>query len=159
MQEFIGPFADYVTLVYHEARNVRKLVQGGFLDGKPYERITHHLPKNRWDAWRKLQPLRVAAKKARSAREAERIFHDKFGKDLEELVVLFENPNWRHAKLYGGNRWADITRAVFEFRDAIEGNDLNRASKLEEHIQRMVHNTGGTVEDKIGKLDTWLESH
>ncbi len=159
MQEFIGPFVDFMTVVYHEARNVRHLTKGGVVDGQLYERIIH-LDIDRWDAWRKLQPLRVAAKKARSAEEAESVFSNRFGKRLEDLVDLFENPNWRHAKLYGGNRWAGITRAVVEFKGTIEAEDSDRASQLQEHVRGMAHNTpGGTVGGKIRELDAWLESN
>ena len=159
MHEFIESFADYVTLVYHEARNVRHLPKDK-VDRQPYRRIIDHLPRDRWDAWRKLQPLRVAAKKERSAHEAGKIFRDKFGVGLEDLVVLFKNPNWRHAKLYGGNRWAEITRSVVEFKGTIEAEDSDRASQFQEHIRGMAHNTpGGTVGGKIRELDAWLESN
>ena len=157
MQEFIGPFADYVTLVYHEARNVRHLVRDGHVEKESYKRIISSLSENPEIAWQQLQRVRIATKKAKSTKRIEKIFQDRFGKDLEELVVLFRNPEWRHAKLRGGNEWAKVTRAVIEFRDAIETNNVGRASELREYIRGMDHNTG-KVEAKLYKLDAYLLS-
>ncbi len=91
-------FVDYAALAYHEARNVRHLKKDGHIGPGKYERLID-LPKNREHAWRALQDSRGAAKEARSARAAEAVFEKRFGVGLEDLEVLFEDPNWKHSKL------------------------------------------------------------
>ena len=43
-------FVSYLCLVYHEARNVRRLIKDGHLEAGPYEPL-RRLPKNREEAW------------------------------------------------------------------------------------------------------------
>jgi len=146
-------FVDYAALAYHEARNVRHLKKDGHIGPGKYERLID-LPKNREHAWRALQDSRAAAKEARSARAAEAVFEKRFGVGLEDLEVLFENPNWKHSKL-GGNRWASVTRAVIGLRDAIDQQDVKTAAELVEGILCMRHNTDG-VKSKLSDLDRSL---
>src|ERR1700737_3782728 len=91
----IGQFVDYVTLAYHEARNVRHLVMGGVLEVGIYRPIISLLPKNRSAAWKELRPMRDEARTANSAGQVEDIFYSKFKLKLTDLVELSDNPNWR----------------------------------------------------------------
>lgn len=150
----LSAFVDYVTLTYHEARNVRHpiraLKKAGQVGLTRYERL-RNLPTDRDDASRALQDSRATAKEARSARAAEAVFEKRFGVGLEDLEILFENANWKHSKL-GGNRWASVTRAVIDLRDAIDQQDVKTAAELVDGILCMRHNTDG-VKSKLSDLD------
>jgi hypothetical protein len=146
----LSAFVDYVTLTYHEARNVRHLIRAGHIALGTYQTLTN-LPTNREDAWGALQDTRSAAKKASSANAVEAIFQRTFGPGLEDLVLLFDNPNWRHSAR-GGNRWAYITRALIDLRDAIDSDNVANASELLATLPYMRHNTG-VVMSKLRDLD------
>lgn len=152
-EDYFSAFVDYVTLTYHESRNVRHLIKDGHVDPRRYQRLVN-LPKNREDAWRELQDFRSAAKKASSARAAEAVFEERLRVGLEDLKVLFENQNWKHSKL-GGNRWACIARAVIDLRDAIDCKDVKAVAELVGTIPCMRHNTDGT-KSKLRDLDCCL---
>jgi hypothetical protein len=146
----IGPFADYVALAYHEARNVRHLIAARHLDPDIYPHLVN-LPRDRDEAWRALQGLRAEAKQARSARAVETVFQ----LSLEDLSSLFDNPNWRHS-MRGGNQWAHITRALIELRNAIDAGEQGAICALLERIRQMRHNTG-IVGLKLRDLDRTFE--
>lgn len=146
-------FADYVTVIYHEARNVRHLRRSQCDGLECYERLIN-LPRNRYEAWRALHPLRVQASMASSARTIEAVFRKQFGPGLEDLQTLFENPNWRHSAR-GGNRWAHITHVLICLRDAIDSRSMRTVSQLQAAIPQMRHNTG-TVRSKLRDLDGCL---
>ena len=144
-------FANYLALAYHEARNVRHLVRAGYLDRSRYRALIDGMSVNRVEAWKQLEPLRRDATRARSAQDAEGIFHRKFGFSLENLVVLSDNPNWRGTG-YGGNRWADIDRVLVDLRSAIDGNDGGRVDRLFQELPMMCHNTG-LLGEKLKSLE------
>jgi hypothetical protein len=146
-------FVDYAALAYHEARNVRHLKKDGHIGLGKYERLID-LPKNREHAWGALQDSRIAAKKARSATAVEAVFQQRFGLGLEDLEALFENRHWRHSAS-GGNRWAGITRALIDLRDAIDCQNTRIVSELVATIPQMPHNTGD-VRSKLCRLDRCL---
>ena len=151
--KFLAALVDYMSLAYHEARNVRYLIRAGHLLPQNYSELVN-LPNNREEAWKDIQKLRVAAKQVRSVREAEAVFLRRFRIDLDELLVLFKNLNWRHSSM-GGNRWADITNAVIGLREAIDSEDPARAVSLVASIREMHHNTNG-VGTKLAGLDQIL---
>jgi hypothetical protein len=87
-------FAGYLTLAFHEARNVRHLVSAGLLEKSAFRMLIDGLPANRIEAWRFLQPFRRKASEAPTGAEAESVFRNKFELSLEDLVVLSSNPHW-----------------------------------------------------------------
>ena len=149
----LAAFVDYVTLTYHEARNVRHLRRAGHVAPGTYERLIH-LPTKREDAWKALQNTRTAAKKASSANAVEAVFQRRFRLDLEDLAAVFDNPGWRDSAR-GGNRWAYIARALIDLRDAIDRQDLAAVPELLAAIPFMQHNTGA-MRSKLRDLDRCL---
>lgn len=147
----IESFADFVTLAYHEARNVRHLVKEGRLDKAPYRLLIDILPKDKTEAWKKMQPLRHQAFAAASAHEAEEVFRKAFGLSLEDLILLSESSHWSGTRR-GGNKWAEIDRAVVKLRDAIDHRDGKRTTELLCQLPTMSHNTG-LLGEKLRKLD------
>ena len=151
MHDRIELFANNLALAYHEARNVRHLVRAGHLDSRPYQMLIDGMSKNRDEAWEQLQPLRCDATRARSAQHVEAIFSHKFGLSLEDLVALSDNPNWKGTP-FGGNRWADIDRALVELMSAIDGNDEELVDKLFQELPIMCHNRG-RLGEKLKSLE------
>jgi hypothetical protein len=147
-------FASYLCLVYHEARNVRHLIKGGYLDAGPYLSLRDRLTKNRDEAWVALQDLRAAAIE-REASPALKLFVDRFGLTLEDLLGLFADARWKDAPSYGGNRWVEITRSVIELRDALVANEQEAIADLLHRIPALRHNNG-LVGEKLRSLDTTL---
>lgn len=143
----IGLFATYVSMAFHEARNVRHLVKAGHLDSARYRLLITGMPKNRREA---LKPLRREAANAASAREAESIFRSKFGLSLEDLASMSEDPHWSGTQT-GGNRWAQIDRALIELRTAIDQKEEEKTKELLERLPSMRHNTG-SLGDKLKSL-------
>jgi hypothetical protein len=117
-------FADFVALAFHEARNVRHLIRGGLASANEYEALTQ-LASNRDKAWEQVQDLRRRARLSESAKSAERVFSDRFGLTLTELVALYELPDWKDSQT-GGNAWSRITQAIIELREQVdEGEDMS----------------------------------
>ncbi|MGO9272643.1 MAG: hypothetical protein ACLQOO_20815 [Terriglobia bacterium] len=141
MRSEIAEFATYVTLAYHEARNVRHLVRAGYLNEARHRLLITGMPTNREEAWKALEPLRREAANAVSARAAENVFRRRFDLSLEDLVAISENPHWSGTQR-GGNRWAQINRALIELRAAIDQKDERRANELLDQLPSMRHNTG-----------------
>jgi hypothetical protein len=151
----IRQFASYVALLYHEARNVRHLVLGGVVKVDRYRKLIS-LPKNKEEAWKQLQSVRLRAEEASSAEEVSEIFQKHFSLTLREIVELSENRHWR-GHLYGGNRWSAIGRVVIELKEAIDTNSSEDFAKLLTKLEGMQHNTG-IVGDKLKFLEQALLS-
>ena len=148
--------ADYVSLLYHEARNVRHLIGDGHLSSKGWERIIS-LPKNRNKAWKAIQSTRQKGHRTSSPDELLLIFRNRFGVGLEDLKEMFENPNWKHARLYGGNAWARIVKDVIQFAQAVKIDDEERQQDLLNKLKEARHNTG-ELQSKLEELDSSLSS-
>ena len=97
----------------------------------------------------------LPSRDARRWAEVKGLFRRKFGLGLEELVVLFENPHWKHSAR-GGNQRANITRATVELCRPLDSGNTNEASVLVPRIRGMQHNTG-FVGNKLRHLDESLQ--
>jgi len=144
-------FVDCLALVYHEARNVRHLIKAKHLPSTGWEQL-RSLPTNRNEAWAHIQSCRRQARQARSASEAAQVFARQFGVGLTGLLDMYENPNWHHAKGYGGNAWAQITRDVIALRKALDGNGSAEFQALVIRLSECRHNNG-KLTDKLRALD------
>lgn len=139
---------DYVALMYHEARNVRHLISKGHLSRSGWEKIVI-LPRNRELAWREITNFSDSIKG--DIRDVLSSFEQKFGQNLESLVAMFSNSNWKHAAFYGGNAWARIGQTVIDLVFAFQEGDYERISLLRNKLQDEKHNTG-TVKEKLEGL-------
>jgi hypothetical protein len=117
----------------------------------PFRMLIDALPASRNDAWRELQPLRAKAREAETAEAAEAVFRGKFELSLEDLVELSLSIHWA-GSARGGNRWAEIDKAVIALRKAIDKGDHKRIGELRNALPKMAHNTG-TVGHKLTSLD------
>ena len=144
----VPSFKDYVALMYHEARNVRHLIRDGHFPTDGWDVITS-LPNNREFAWCDVD--RLSASLSNDAASVLAGFEARFGKSLEELVDMFEDPNWRHARQYGGNAWARIGRKVCRLAEALIAGDRNATTLIKRDLQMENHNTG-TVQSKLDEL-------
>lgn len=144
-------FCDSVALIYHESRNVRHLLRKGILNREPW-RFIESLPTNRDDAWREIAPLRDKARHTLSVDDALNVFKSRFHVSLRDLVVMFANDNWRHAKLYGGNAWAGITQLAVQLAEALRNKDRDAVSIIATQLKESRHNTG-SVQEKIARLE------
>jgi hypothetical protein len=151
----IHDYVSYLCLVYHEARNVRWLIKAGHREKGRYRLLVGSLPTDRIQAWSLLQPLRQTAVQAEDAGTASRIFEQRFGVSLEDLVDLYEDQHWKHAPMYGGSAWAPVARAVIDLREALDCSDRPRARKLLLSISAMNHNNG-QVGEKLHELDAGI---
>jgi hypothetical protein len=150
--DIISPFADLVTLLYHEGRNVRHLVNKGYKIDSKFLSLRDRLAKNRYQAWKQIQPLRLKACKARSGKEVELIFEQQFNLPLSDLAVLYSQPYWKGTP-YGGNAWLPIACKVKEVRDLLDTGMEDEANCLISKILEMYHNTG-KVNKKLMDLDS-----
>lgn len=146
--------AEYVSLLYHEARNARHLPQDDYFSRTGWERILS-LPKNRDEAWKEIQSTRQKARQALSVNDLICIFVRRFGVDLSELQEMFENPNWKHAKGYGGNAWAHIAKDTIQFAEAIDNGDEEEQECLLSRLKEARHNNG-PIQCKLEDLDSSL---
>ncbi len=137
-----------MTLVYHEARNVRHLIQAHAIEGEPWKYLVA-LPRNRNKAWDALQDIRSEACKAETVGVVVLLFERRFRVTLEQLEVLYAHPDWRNAP-YGGNAWKAITKLVRGLAAA-----LAEADRLLETLSRAQHNTG-SIAEKLRDLDKAL---
>lgn len=144
-------FADGLTLVYHEARNVRHLVRDGHLPPTGWEKI-RGLSANPVEAWKQLQPLRERARSRPGARHAASEFEKQFHRGLEDLQQLYDNPNWKHARAYGGHAWKGVTAVVFNLGRAIDGWDNHSKDEACNQLLDAQHNNG-PLRRKILRLD------
>lgn len=148
----IPTFADLVTLLYHEGRNVRHLIEGGKLsDDTKFLSLRDGLARNRDEAWKQIQPLRQKAADAWSSREVLRVFERKFELNLDDMLSLFGHSSWRGTRR-GGNAWLRIARTVKEVSDLLGSNREFEANSLMSQILGMCHNTG-KVSEKLKNLD------
>jgi hypothetical protein len=137
----VARLADYLTLVYHEARNVRHLVSKGAVEPERW-RFLVALPTNRDAAWREMQELRRQASVAETASESAKVFAKRFRLSLEDLKQLYGNDAWRsYAAEYGGTPWRVIVDHVIELRRAIARGDHTQADDLLARIPKLGHNT------------------
>lgn len=151
-KDIIVQFADLVTLLYHEGRNVRHLVKKDHPIDPKFLSLRDGLATNRCQAWKQIQPLRLQTSKARSGKEVEFIFKQQFNLTLDDLVVLYTHPNWK-GTLYGGNAWLPIAHKVKEVRDLLDSGREDEAGCLMDLILEMFHNTG-KVSEKLRNLDS-----
>jgi len=141
---------DYAALVYHEARNVRHLVQEQAVEPVLWKYLVA-LPVNRNKAWEVLQGIRSEAQKAESVRAALLPFERRFKVTLEQLQMLYDNPAWRNAA-YGGNAWKAIAELVQRLAVALEKGQSDEVSGLLAILSQARHNTG-SVATKLRQLD------
>ena len=144
-----------VTLIYHEARNVRHLVHERLLPSEKWRYLVS-LPTNRSDAWRTLVPIRAVALASPSAERALGAFETRFRVSLAALADMFANENWLHAKLYGGNAWAVITRLAIELAEGLRGENES-VDRLVRELEDARHNTGSLAE-KLDRLERAAEA-
>lgn len=145
--------ADLLALVYHEARNVRHLVKGGYLEPAPYARLIS-LPVNRDEAWHALHELRSQAASSPSPSAAAEVFESRLRLGIDDLIVLYANDNWRSSP-FGGNPWRAITIRVAHLMMALESSGSESEELLAE-VAKMRHNTG-TVGQKLAKLQRRMD--
>ena len=156
-EELISRFADILSLLYHEGRNVRHLLKNGQIDVDPsYLSLRERLAKNRYEAWAQIQSLRRRAAGSASGGEAEQVFRQWFRLTVDDLIVLFEHPGWK-GSAYGGNAWLPIAQMATKLRDLIDGRQEHEAARLVGLILDACHNTG-RVRDKLENLDARLAS-
>ena len=147
----LNVFCDSVALIYHESRNVRHLLSKGLLNLEPW-RFVVSLPTNRDHAWREIAPLRDKARQALSVDDALNVFKSRFHVSLIDLSEMFANENWRHARHYGGNAWAGITRLAVQLAEALQSKDRDAVFELATQLKGSQHNTG-SVQEKITRLE------
>lgn len=151
--EYLRLLADYVALIYHEARTVRHLVREGLVGPEQWKYLVS-LPVNRDHAWGELQETRRRARIARTPREALTPFEQRFRVSLPQLIEMYEHKSWR-GSAYGGNAWASIAHLVREFAKLLDSGNLDAAQQILEQLARARHNTG-FVRDKLVRLDNAL---
>jgi len=76
-------------------------------------------------------------------------FHDGGGNipwmkifNYDQTINVFSAPFWRHANLYGGEKWAVITQAVKELDNAIRREDVAKLMGSFDKLMDLEHNTG-----------------
>jgi hypothetical protein len=148
-------FADYVTLVYHEARYLTEL------DTPEVKLLCQKLSKekcpNRYVAWKVLQPLRQTATRLPTANSIHALFTARLGVSLERVAVLFGDRRW-DGRGVGGKRWADAARKLVEIEEAIEAKQTEVSERLFAELFRMEHNSRRTLKAKLEHLDASLTS-
>jgi hypothetical protein len=140
-----SPFLIYcmaLALTYHEARNVRHLLRNHLIGSNKVWNGLVQLPRNRYDAWRQIQPLLETAMTASTQDQAADIFIAKFGVTLEELKKMFANDNWLHARMYGGNRWARIADLTIALENSLRCADQESSLAIGSELLSASHNTG-----------------
>ncbi|MBI3974910.1 MAG: hypothetical protein HY334_00790 [Armatimonadetes bacterium] len=149
----LARLADYVTLVYHEARNVRHLIRARAVEPEQWKYLVA-LPVNRHEAWQALQEVRVQARRVKSTAALLRVFERRFRVSLAQLVALYGQEAWRDAP-YGGNAWETVAGLVGQLASCLEAGRLSAADGLLEALSIARHNTGA-VRDKLSQLDRGL---
>ena len=149
-------FCDTLALIYHESRNVRHLIRAGLLNSEPW-RFVVSLSTNRDEAWREIAPLRDKARRTLSVEGALDVFTTRFHVSLRDLSEMFANTNWRHAKLYGGNAWTEITKLTLQLAEALQSKNRNVVYQIANQLKRARHNTG-SLQEKIARLEKIREN-
>jgi hypothetical protein len=141
-----------LALSYHEARNVRHLLHAGHLGPakQQWQKLTN-LPSNRNHAWREVASVMHEAKATGTVVDASQVFVRRFGVTLEDLRAMFENENWKHHRLFGGNAWGSIVSEVLALRDSLRLQDQEDISKHASLLSTARHNTG-SLRDKFDEL-------
>lgn len=143
-------FADYVTLVYHEARYLTEL------DTPEVKLLCEKLSRekcpDRYVAWKVLQPLRQTARQLQSAKAIHAFFTKRFRLSLERVAALFEDRRWT-GRAVGGKRWADAARKLVEIEGVIESKQAEQTEQLFGELCRMEHNSRRTLKAKLEHLD------
>lgn len=154
LQERLKFLVDYTALVYHEARNVRHLIEAGAVDAESWRHLIT-LPRNRNKAWKVIQKVRLQASKAETPDQALRVFENRFRISLDELVSLYAHPRWKNSPC-GGNAWAKISRLVKRLALSLEREKSEEAKIIIEGLLQARHNTG-TLKEKLMELDGGIE--
>jgi len=154
MRGVIEQFADIVTLLFHEGRNVRHLIKKGEDVPAAFLTLRDGLATNRLEAWRQLQPIRRTAAQHLSAKDVQLVFIGRFRLTIDDLVKLYGHPAWKGSG-YGGNAWLPIARMASELIILIDSGQEREAHQLVELILKSFHNTG-KVGDKLRSLDELL---
>ena len=150
----IDPFKLYVdglTLVYHEARNVRFLIKEGYIERDGWERLTS-LPRNRIEAWRDLQQMRRAGRSCSKASSAAELFAAHFSQSIIVVQRMYENSNWKDAAAVGGHAWRKVANSVSSLGHSLEDEADGEIPQKCYAILEGRHNTG-FLRDKILGLD------
>ena len=83
-----------ISLVYHEARAVRRLRpadrQPGSVDWGRLLTLSNHSDV----AWKQMSKLRSRAEQAKTAELSAQVFRQEFGPDMAELCELFQHRGW-----------------------------------------------------------------
>jgi hypothetical protein len=143
VREYLPLLVDYVALVYHEARNVRHHIQKRAVEPSSWKYLVA-LPVNRNKAWEALQGIRSEAQKAKTMRAALLPFEQRCKITLEQLQVLYDNPEWRN-ETYWGNAWKAITELLGCLAVALEKGQSDEVSALLAMLSQAQHNTGLVV--------------
>lgn len=151
ISDAIKLFADGLTLVYHESRNVRFLVKKRHLARDGWERLVN-LPSDRVQAWEAFQTLRKAARGISIAVRVAQVFEKQFGCGLEDLERLYKNPNWKHAGARGGHAWYRVTQLVMKLGHALDCSDHAAIDETCHALLKARHNNGW-LRNKITELD------
>jgi hypothetical protein len=134
-------FCDAVALLYHEGRNVRHLIRRGLIQPEKW-RFLVSLPTNREDAWRTISVSRDESCKQLSVDGALTVWLNRFKVSINDLAEMFANANWRHAKSYGGNAWAEIAGLTAALSDALKNEEFDTAKRIVTKLQTARHNNG-----------------
>jgi hypothetical protein len=148
----IAILADGLTLAYHEARNVRRLIEKGYVPAADWQMVVSSLSRDRVEAWKQLQDVRQVAREKRSVVDVAGVFEKRFGKNLAELDTLFQDPNWKHAKAWGGHAWRCVVGIIFNLGEAIKRSDAQEVRRLTVGLLVASHNNG-CLRGKIVELD------
>jgi hypothetical protein len=150
-QQALPLYVEYLALLYHEARNARRLIQLNAVSRKTFGAVVDKLPPDRVEAWKRLIHVQQRCVEPASAKEIETAFAREFGCNLEDLHALFTNQAWKRLPQSGGPPWAAIAQAVARLRDALQAGNAPEAVKLAGEISTMHHNSG-TVRDRLAGL-------
>jgi hypothetical protein len=149
----LARLADYVALVYHEARNVRHLIRAQASEPEQWKYLVA-LPVNRDKAWQALQGARAQARRTHSTAGVLQVFERRFRVSLPQLVALYGNQAWRNQP-YGGNAWKAIAELVQKLVVCLEAGRPSEADGLLKALRIVRHNTGALIE-KLARLDGGL---
>lgn len=149
----LDELTDLVTLIYHEARNVRHLVRAKAVEAVEWKYLIA-LPTNRDEAWVEMQVVRRSARLAATAAGVLSQFERRFSISLAGLERLFSHSAWRGSSR-GGNAWLEIASLARKFADEIDRGLHEEAAATRKCIQAARHNTG-TIASKLSRLDESL---
>jgi hypothetical protein len=146
----MNSLADYLALVYHEARNVRHLIRAQAIESEPWKYLIA-LPVKREEAWQMLRDVRTQVRQAEDAVGALQVFERRFRVSLAQLVALYGNKGWRNAP-YGGKRVGGDCEARRHPRGLLADRPRPEVERSLQELRMSRHNTGLVV-DKLSNLD------